>query len=77
MRRPLPWIVTVIAFGAAVAIDIAMASSHVPGYSAAIGFLGCVIVVVVAKGLGKTLIQRSEGHWPDDVPADEQEDLGG
>jgi len=61
----------------AVLVDILLGTSHVPGYSAAIGLFGCIVIVLASKWLGAVLIQRPEDHWPDDVPADEQEDLRG
>lgn len=77
MKRYAAWIVTAVAFGAAIGVDIAMDSSYLPGYWASIGLVGCAIIVVVSKWLGKAFIQRPEDHWPLDVPADEQEDLRG
>ncbi|MEX0952892.1 MAG: hypothetical protein WDZ26_03580 [Nitriliruptoraceae bacterium] len=61
----------------AVVVDLLVGSSHVPGYSAAIGLFGCIVIVLVSRWLGAVLIQRPEDHWPDDVPADEQGDLRG
>lgn len=34
---------------------------HLPGYAALIGLLGCVIVVLIAKALGKWFLQRPAG----------------
>jgi hypothetical protein len=33
---------------------------HVPGYSAVIGLVGCVVVVGISKWLGKAFLQRPE-----------------
>jgi hypothetical protein len=33
----------------------------VPGYAAAIGLIGCIVVVQISKWLGRTLLQRPEG----------------
>lgn len=32
----------------------------VPGYAALIGLVGCVVVVLLSKWLGRTLLQRPE-----------------
>jgi hypothetical protein len=34
----------------------------VPGYSAIIGLFGCIVVVLLSKWLGRTLLQRPEGE---------------
>jgi hypothetical protein len=34
----------------------------VPGYSAMIGLFGCIIVVLLSKWLGRTILQRPEGQ---------------
>jgi hypothetical protein len=34
----------------------------VPGYAAAIGLFGCIIVVQISKWLGRALLQRPEGE---------------
>lgn len=77
MKSRLAIAVTIIAFAVAIYVDIVIATSHIPGYSAAIGFVGCVVIVIVSKWLGTAFIQRPEHHWPRDIPADEQEDLRG
>ncbi len=70
-------VVTACLAAVAVLVDVLVDTSHVPGYSAAIGLFGCILIVLVSKWLGTVLIQRPEDHWPDDVPADEQGDLRG
>jgi len=77
MKRRLPIAITIVAFIGAVYLDTVIETGHLPGYSAALGFVGCVVVILVSKWLGKRFIQRPEDHWPRDVPADEQEDLRG
>lgn len=77
MKRRAAWIVTASAFVGAIAVDRVVGTSHVPGYSAAIGFAGCVGIILVSKWLGKILIQRPEDYYPFDAPADVQEDLHG
>jgi len=69
-------VVTLIALGLAVAVDAVTGSKNAPGYSALVGLLGCIVIVVVSKGLGRVL-SRSEHLYAEDVPADVQEDLRG
>lgn len=59
-----------------VVLDIVTDAKHVPGYSAAIGLVGCITIVVVSKWFGRFL-SRPEDLYPEDVPADVQEDLRG
>jgi len=33
---------------------------HVPGYAALIGLIGCLVVVLLSKWLGKAVLQRPE-----------------
>jgi len=68
--------VTAGAMVLAVAVDALTGSKNFPGYSALIGLLGCIVIVVVSKWLGKAL-SRGEDLYPDDIPADVQEDLRG
>jgi hypothetical protein len=59
-----------------VGLDVATGAKNFPGYAASIGLLGCIVIVVVSKWLGGALSRR-EDLYPDDVPADVQEDLRG
>jgi hypothetical protein len=68
--------VTAIALVLSVLVDAVTGSKNWPGYSALIGLLGCIVIVVVSKWLGGAL-SRSEDLYPDDIPADVQEDLRG
>lgn len=34
----------------------------VPGYLGIIGFVSCIVVVIVSKQLGKAFLQRPEGY---------------
>jgi hypothetical protein len=43
----------------------------------AIGLVGCIVIVIASKWLGKAFIQAPEDHYPDDAPADHVEDLRG
>jgi hypothetical protein len=76
MRTGRPLAVTLLAFAVAVVVDLVVGYSPFPGYGASIGFLGCVVIVVVSKWLGRWL-SRPEDYYPDDVPSDLQEDLRG
>lgn len=76
MRTGLPLIVTLVALAIGAGIDAVIGYSRFPGYGALIGLLGCIVIVVVSKWLGRFL-SRPEGLYPDDVPADVQEDLHG
>lgn len=76
MRTGRPLIVTVIAFAIAVVVDLVIDEARFPGYGASIGLFGCIVIVVVSKWLGRWL-SRPEDLYPDDVPADLQEDLRG
>jgi hypothetical protein len=73
-RRAL--IVTAALLVGGVVADLATGAKNFPGYSALIGLAGCIIIVVVSKWFGN-LLSRSEDLYPDDVPADLQEDLRG
>jgi hypothetical protein len=57
-------------------LDVVTGASNFPGYAASIGLLGCIVIVVVSTWLGGAL-SRPESLYPDDVPADVQEDLRG
>ena len=73
-RRAL--LVTGVLLLAGVTADAVTGAKNFPGYSALIGLIGCVTIVVVSKWFGNVL-SRSEDLYPDDVPADLQEDLRG
>jgi len=68
--------VTAVLFALGVLVDIATGAKNLPGYAASIGLFGCIVIVVVSKWLGGAL-SRPEDLYPDDVPADVQEDLRG
>lgn len=76
--RPVALVVSLVALAAAVAYDLTMGEVHYfPGYAASIGFFGCIAIIVVSKWLGHAFLQRPENYYPDDIPADDQEDLRG
>jgi len=69
-------VVTAGLFALGVALDVVTGAKNFPGYAASIGLLGCITIVVVSKWLGGAL-SRPEDLYPDDRPADVQEDLRG
>lgn len=73
-RRALA--VTALLLAAGVGVDVLTGAKHFPGYAASIGLFGCIAIVVVSKWLGRFL-SRDEDLYPEDAPADVQEDLRG
>lgn len=73
-RRAL--LVTALLLAAGAAVDAFTGAKNFPGYAAVIGLLGCIVIVVVSKWLGSAL-SRAEDLYPEDRPADVQEDLRG
>jgi hypothetical protein len=69
-------VVTAALFVLSVAVDILTGSSNFPGYAASIGLFGCIVIVIVSKWFGG-ILSRPEDLYPEDVPADTQEDLRG
>lgn len=37
----------------------------IPGFWGIFGFVGCIVLIAVAKGLGLLFIQRKEGYYKD------------
>lgn len=70
-------IVTAAAFALGIVADVLTDAPYVPGYSATIGLAGCMVLIVATKWLGAVLIKRDEDFYPEDTPADSQEDLRG
>jgi len=68
--------VTAVLLALGVVVDIVTGAKNFPGYAASIGLFGCIVIVVVSKWMGGAL-SRPEDLYPDDVPADVQEDLRG
>lgn len=50
-------------------------TSPFPGYAAAIGFLGCVVIIIAYSWLATHVVGRPEEYYPDDVPPDRHDDL--
>ena len=63
-RRAL--LVTGALLALAIALDVITGSKNVPGYSAGIGLLGGIAIILVAKGAG-TLLLRPESPAPQDA----------
>jgi hypothetical protein len=68
--------ITAVLFAASIAIDVVTSAKYFPGFAATVGLFGCIVIVVVSKWFGG-LLSRPEDLYPDDVPADLQEDLRG
>lgn len=78
MIRRRPVVATVLAFALSMLADVvAGETSPFPGYPAAVGLVGCIGIIVISKWLGRVFLQRPEHYYPDDAPADLQEDLRG
>lgn len=79
MTRGRPLTVTLVAFVVlGVLVDVLIgATAPFPGYAAALGLVGCILIIVVSKWLGKAFIQAPEDHYPDDTPTDLVPDLHG
>jgi hypothetical protein len=75
LLRPVPVIAVALVIG--IGLDLFTGYSPFPGYGAALGLLGCSVIIFVSKWLGQVFIQRPEDYYPDDVPDDLQEDLRG
>lgn len=60
MRRL--WAVAGIAFLAGVVAD-ALVGAELPGFIAAFSFLGCILIIVGSKRLGKLMLQRREDYY--------------
>jgi hypothetical protein len=71
-RRALA--VTAVLFALGVGVDAIVGYSPFPGYGAAIGLVGCVVIIVVSKWIGATFLERPEDYYPDDIPPDVQPD---
>ena len=48
---------------------------HTPGFDLVFGFVGCVVIVVVSKALGKAALQRPERAAADSDDATDPEAL--
>ena len=54
--------VTAGVFLVAVIVDL-IVGADVPGYDALLGFVGCVVIIIGSKWLGKKVIQRPESYY--------------
>jgi cell shape-determining protein MreD len=66
MRRV--WAVTAVAFVAGVVADLLLGAQP-PGYMAAFAFLGCIVIIVASKWLGKIALQRPETYYEEEADA--------
>lgn len=58
------WLVVAAGFAVAVAADLLRGADYLfPGFYAAFGFVGCAVIVIVSKRLGKHLLQRPESYY--------------
>jgi len=48
---------------------------HTPGFDLIFGFVGCAVIVIVSKALGKAALQRPERSAADSNGAADPEDL--
>lgn len=59
-------LVTLALLAVGVGLDVVTGSKNLPGYSAAIGLLGGIAIIVIAKWAGR-LLSRSEDLFPEDI----------
>jgi hypothetical protein len=74
-RRPL--VVTAIALVLGLVADLATGYSDFPGYAAALGIGGTVLLVFGSKLVVGRIVSRPEDAYPDEPLTDTQEDLRG
>jgi cell shape-determining protein MreD len=60
MRRL--WVVIAIAFVVGIVADV-LVGEDVPGFIAVFSFVGCIVIIVASKWLGKALLQRREDYY--------------
>jgi hypothetical protein len=60
MRRL--WALIAAAFVAGVAADV-LVGADLPGFIAGFSFVGCIVIIVASKWLGKALLQRREDYY--------------
>lgn len=56
------WTIVAVAFVAAVAVDLALGATP-PGFIAALGFVGCWVMVLGSKELAKRLLKRPDAYY--------------
>lgn len=73
MKRSKWWIATGAFFGVSTALEIFSPASHpellwhrIPGFDFVYGIVGCALIVLVSKRLGKRFLQRSESYYRDE-----------
>lgn len=60
MRRPVPVILIAVVIG--LTVDLLMGADP-PGYAAALGLGGCIVIIVASKWLGKVWLQRPQDYY--------------
>jgi hypothetical protein len=73
MRMKGWWIAIGIFFAASSALELVSPGAHsellwhrLPGFDFAYGLIGCALIVVFSKRLGKLFLQRPEGYYEDE-----------
>jgi hypothetical protein len=56
------WVLTVVTFVVVLAIDLLLGAS-LPAVTGLYAFIGCIVIIVASKQLGKRLLQRDEDHY--------------
>jgi hypothetical protein len=71
--KPFHWLLLSLAIGITVALQLldrehaaAHAWESIPLAFAAFGFVGCLLLIGIAKALGKFLIEKPEDHYDRD-----------
>jgi hypothetical protein len=71
--KPIHWLLLNLVIVASVALQV-LGPEHpyphawdlVPLFYGAFGFVGCVLIIVVSKALGKALLQKPEDYYERD-----------
>jgi len=72
MKKYTFWLIVAAGFVVSVAADLLVPFEgghgefwweHIPGFFAALGFIGCLAIAYVAKSLGKRWLQRKEDYY--------------
>ena len=60
MRRL--WLVIAVALVVGIGADVVV-GEDLPGFVAMFSFLGCIVIIVASRWLGKVLLQRREDYY--------------
>jgi hypothetical protein len=58
------WIAALAGLAAMVALDLVLGAT-LPGFYAALGLFGCLLLIAGSKWLGKRALQRDPGYYED------------